>query len=298
MAVVDSEKPAEKTGDTAPRSSTAEQQKKAKGPGAWIKKNKVAAGAIAVGAGILIMSHKGSKAGTGENSKALIEAEEAQRAAQIEGGIVPASAAGPGGGGEGSSGSGSAGTVTPTPANPTGTGEAGDPKLAAAVEALGGDVAGLAAAQHETAPAAEAGAAPKAQAAAKKKKPAPKKEAKKKVGKKTSQHGGVTINGRHFAGATGSSLGPVIHSSNGETHRTVTIHYGGRTETLISHNGGASWTHNAPGHTPPSRGPAHHTTRTAPHPVHHAPPAKHPAKPKPKPAPKHTTVRKHRRVAA
>lgn len=268
----------------APRSSASGEKKK--GIGAWVKKNKVAAGAIGIGGVVLLMAHKGGKTeGSATESQQAIEAAAQERAA-LNAGIVPAAVpSAPGNAGEGSSSGGTSGTTAPTANAPAGTEAAPtttDPALTTAIEGLGGDIAGLTQAQKEASESAgsTAGTTKTAQKAAAKKKPAGKKATKPDV-TKTSHHAGQTVNGRFFAGATGVTLGPVIKNAQG-THRTVTVKYGGRTETLISHNGGKQWTDNAPGHTPPSRGPAKHTTAapTTPHPkpAAHRQPAKKPAK--------------------
>lgn len=302
MAVVDSEKPAGEGGSSnggPPRSSTTTQQaKQKKGLGAWVKKNKVAAGALAIGGAVLLMSHKGGK-GEG-NGKAIQEANEARQAAAIAGGI-PASSV-PGGSEGGASGGTTPGSSTPTPADPSGTVAPTDPALAEAIGALGGNVAALAAAEERgnepLAGGGDAKAKP-AQKAAKKKKPAKKKAAKAKP-KHSGQHGGVTVHGRHFPGGKSVHKGPVHKDSHGNTKQTVTVNHGGKSTTHTSHNNGQHWTDNTPGHSPPSRGPATHTHPAhKPAAVHHAPQHRVPAAGrgparvvKPKPATKAKAARR------
>lgn len=72
-----------------------------------------------------------------------------------------------------------------------------------------------------------------------------------------SVHGrgsGVVVLGREFPGAQGHRMGPPMRDVRGGIQRTVTVDYGGRTETHIAHVDRGLWTDNIAGMNPPSRG--------------------------------------------
>jgi hypothetical protein len=252
--------------------------KKKETPSSWIKKHKVAAGGLGIGGLVLLLSAKGKKstaAGPSAQSAEELATERAalaQQAGALSAAGTP-TASGASGGGEGAgavtpANPAGADTATTTSAAPAAGGEAGaDPQLAAAIEGLGGEVSALAAAEH-------ASASAKAQKPNKKKKPASNKAKHNKAEhKKTTQHGGVTVHGRHFPGATGHHKGATHRDAHG-THQTITVHYPGKTHTSTSHNKGQSWTDHTPGHTPPRRSAPTHTHRIPagsgpPHPTQH-----------------------------
>ena len=249
----------------------------------WFKKNKaltVLGGGAAL---LLVLAHNGKNSATtqAEEQAAL----EQQRAALENGNILPSgSTAGSGSGGGESSGN----DVTSSPTSPIALDQTSQEDLSK----LTGAIEGIEATAKETPTSTQSGGEtverPEAKAT-------PASTAKKS---KTTPHKGhgVTVNGRFFAGATGSNLGPVHRNAKGETSREVTIYKGGKTERFISHNGGKSWTDKPRGTTPPS-------PKRASTPHHSAPsaPARKPAAPNSKPAkpkPVHRTAPKHRKPPA
>lgn len=84
--------------------------------------------------------------------------------------------------------------------------------------------------------------------------PAPKRPAARSRPATHKPRGSVMHDGRTFEGARAVRTGPAHVTSDGVTHQTVTIDYGGYTETHMSHNRGKSWTDHVPGMSPPSRG--------------------------------------------
>lgn len=68
---------------------------------------------------------------------------------------------------------------------------------------------------------------------------------------------GVTVDGRHFPGATGVSRGGVTVDGNGNHVQNITIHEGGRTKSVQSINKGQRFIDHPRGTTPPSRGVPH-----------------------------------------
>jgi hypothetical protein len=281
-------------GTEPPRSSTGPGGKgehaDGKGGKAWLKKNKLLAGAMGIGGVLLLAAHKGKGGGIEGEAAALAnrQAEENERAAAEAGSIIPAATPpARAGAGEGSEGVGSGGIASsPAEAVEKAASEVSSAveKNTAAIETEGG----------KDAVNQESGTTTKASAKPKAKKPVRKSTTKK------SGHSGVTVHGRHFPGAKGHKTTKVRKDSKGNVHHSITVDHGGHSSTHTSHNNGKSWTDHPAGHGPPKR-----TTKAKSHvtlpPLHKGAPLPgggsggYVVRPraKPKPAPK-----KYKRVRA
>lgn len=272
--------------ETAPNSQNKAGYKR-KGFGAWIKRNKLAAGGIAAGAGLILLTHKGKGGQSGESSELLKQEQEQaienQRAAAEAGSIIPGSSvparAGASEGSEdgGVSGGGSADTTgIGTPSAP----ENGTSSENPTVEKLTKDIEENTSAVEKEVHADQESGTTKAKGS---KKPRAAKKHRTHPTKETHKTG-VTVHGRHFPGATGHTKGGTHHSRGG-TKTTHHISYGGKTETHDYNHTTKKWEDHSAAHTPPSRranAPARkhpEPRKAAPKPAHH--PAKHhPAKKK------------------
>lgn len=280
------------SGSTRTRST---RQRKPQTPGEWMKAHKGLTAVAGVGAGVLLLAHKGGKGSTGGSGAA----DAAQAAAQEQQAVDNALA-------------NAAGTAIPQGSGDTGSSgsdptNGGVPAMTLPLELPPGQIGPININTPPETPTStpvtkgKKGKTTEGHHPTQKGKPGGKGK-KAGGGKPAKGHqggSGVTVHGKTFPGATGHHVGPPVKHQDGSTSHTVTVHHGGHTETHTSHNNGQSWTMNTPGHNPPSRGAAHHTSapavapRPAPHPApaRPAPARPAPARPAPHPAP---APRRHR----